>query len=188
MTGTSKELKSLRNNKGFTLIEVMIAMAIMVLAFTSILAVESGSIHASARAKEMNIVAMLAKNQMIETEFKIEGKPFGEVQKEEAGKFEPPYEDYQWKTTVKELVFPGLGSLFSGGGAGSGDPKSGSSSSDNSGGGQMMETFGKLMTQFLSKAIREVTVTVLWSHGSGDQTFSLTTYWVDLTYEFKLTE
>src|SRR6478735_4350708 len=98
------ELKFLANRalktglQGFTLLEVIIAMAIMTLAFSSILAVEMGSINASARAKQMNIVAMLAKNQMVETEYKIEGKKFDEVKKEESGAFPSPYQDYTWKT------------------------------------------------------------------------------------------
>ena len=58
-------------------------MTIMVLAFASILAVESGAINASDRAKTMNIVQMLAKNQMIEWEYRIEGRTFDEVKKED---------------------------------------------------------------------------------------------------------
>jgi len=169
------------NTSGFTLLEVIIAMAIMVLAFSSILAVEQGSINASTRAKEMNIVGMLAKNQMVETEYKIEGKTFDEVKKEESGTFEAPYEEYRWKTTVQELKFPSLGSL----GGGSGEKKSGGGDEAQN---QMTTLVTKLLTNFLSKAIREVTVTVIWKRGSGEQSFSLATYWVDLNYEFKLSE
>jgi type II secretion system protein I len=88
------ELKNnfFRNPQGFTLLEVLIAMAIMALALSSILSVESGSINASARAKQMNIVAMLVKNQMIKTEYEIEGKSFDEVEKEKSEAFEAPYE------------------------------------------------------------------------------------------------
>ena len=174
MTDMSTEQKFLEN-RGFTLLEVIIAMAIMVLAFASILAVEQGSINASARAKQMNVVGMLAKNQMVETEFKIEGKTFDEVRKEEAGTFPEPYSDYRWTTVVKELKFPKIGT---GGGAG------GKAEQE----GQMTDMLTKLLTNFLSKAIREVTVTVFWKRGKGEQNFALSTYWVDLNYEFKITE
>ncbi len=76
-------------------------MTIMVLAFASILAVECNSINATTRAKQMNIVAMLARNKMIETEYKIEGKTFDEIKKEEGGTFAAPYEIYRWKTEVQ---------------------------------------------------------------------------------------
>jgi general secretion pathway protein I len=163
-------------SKGFTLLEVVIAMAIMTLAFSSILAVEMGSINASSRAKQMNIVAMLAKNQMVDTEYKIEGKSFDEVKKEDSGTFEAPYQDYRWKTTVRELKFPPI----AGGAA--------AQSKGAEGGNQVTELLTKLITNFLSKALREVTVTVFWKRGTAEQSFSLSTYWVDLNYEFKLTE
>ena len=150
-------------------------MAIMVMAFAAILAVEGGSINASARAKQINIVGMLARNKMVEAEYKIEGKTFDEVKKEEQGTFEEPYQDYRWKIIVKELKFPNLAVGGKGGAGGGGQD-------------QMTGMITKLMTNFLSKAIREVSVTVLWKKGSGDQTFSLSTYWVDLNYEFKITE
>jgi type II secretion system protein I len=179
----------LGNKDGFTLLEVIIAMAIMVVAFGSILAVEQGSINASSRAKQMNIVAMLAKNQMIETEFKIQGKTFEEVKKEEEGNFKPPYEDYHWKAKVKELKFPNIGAV---GGANKAEGDNRDSRGDAGGDGQdnsqASEMLGKLVSNFLSKAIREVSVTISWKRGSGEQTFTLSTYWVDLNYEFKLTE
>lgn len=175
----SRVLSSSRDQvtSGFTLLEVVIAMAIMALAFGAILAVEGSSINASARAKQMNIVAMLAKNQMIETEYKIEGKTFDEVKKEDQGTFEEPYQDFKWKTVVKELKFPNIGS----GGAGKGAASSAAGGSD-----QTAELVTKLMTNFLTKSIREVTVTILWKRGSGEQTFSLATYWVDLNHAFEL--
>ncbi len=173
---------------GFTLLEVIIAMAIMVIAFAAILAVEGGAINASARAKQLNVVAMLAKNQMIDTEYLIEGKTFDEVEKEKEGTFESPYQDFRWKRTVKELQFPKiLGGLGKPGGSESKENGAGSSSS---GGGdtEMADMITKMITSFFSKALREVTVTVFWKRGKGEQSYALTTFWVDLNYVFKLSE
>lgn len=157
-------------NGGFTLLEVIIALAIMVMAFGSILAVEMGSINASARAKQMNIVAMLAKNKMIDTEFKFQGKTFSEVKKEEEGVFEDPYQDYRWKAVIKELHFPNIGGA----------------ASQNGSQDQMGAMLVKTVSNFLSKAIREVDVTVIWKKSSAEQTFTLSTYWVDLNYELQI--
>jgi general secretion pathway protein I len=172
---------------GFTLLEVVIAMAIMTIAFASILAVEGGSINASARAKQMNIVSMLAKNQMVETEFKIQGKKFEEVRKEESGQFPPPYEDYRWKSVIKEIKFPNLAPSASKTGSTSG---SGTSSGAVGSGGQteMESTIAKTMTTYLSKSIREVTVSIIWNRSGKDQSYSLATYWVDLNHEFNPNE
>ena len=168
-------LNPVRSEQGFTLLEVIIALSIMVLSFASILAVESNSINATIRAKEMNIVAMLARNQMVELEYKIEGKTFEEVRKEEGGSFDPPYESYRWKSEIKEIKFPNLNP--------GGEKKEG-----EEGGNQYAELITKLVAKFFSKAIREISVTVFWKRGSSDQSFSVSTYWVDLNHEFETTE
>jgi prepilin-type N-terminal cleavage/methylation domain-containing protein len=165
---------------GFTLLEVVIAMAIMAICFGSILAVEGGAINASTRAKQMGTVATLARNQMIDTEFKIEGKKFEEVKKEDQGVFKDPYQDYSWKRTVAEITIPNLTSLMNLGGGGGGSSEGGVS--------QYAEILGKLITKFLNKAIREVTVTILWNKGGTQQSYSVSTYWVDLNYEFSTSE
>ena len=174
-------------DKGFTLLEVMIAVAILAISLGAILAIEGNSINATARAKQINAVAVLERNQMIETEFKIRGKTFDEVKKEESGTFEAPYQDFRWKTTIKEIKFPTFPGLNQGS---SGKPTAsgGSASGPGSGETDMSQMISKLMTNFFSKAMREVTITVLWKFEGKEQNFSLSTYWVDLNHEFNLSE
>ncbi|MBI2711859.1 MAG: prepilin-type N-terminal cleavage/methylation domain-containing protein [Bdellovibrio sp.] len=170
--------KPFLNNQGFTLLEVLIAIMIMAMALGSIIAIQGGAIVATARAKQMNIVAMLARNQMIETEFKFRGKTFEEMKKEDGGTFDPPYQDYTWKSVAKEIQFPQLSAL---------SPQK----SEGKGGGgtsEIQELVTKLTTNFLSKAMREVTVSVLWKQSGKEQSFSLTTYWVNLNHEFSLND
>ncbi len=164
----------LRTNRqgGFTLLEVLIAMTILTMTLASIIGVESSAIQASARAKEYNIIAMLARNQMIETEYEIEGKQFKDVSDEAEGAFAAPFEGYAWKRKIKELKFPNLGM----GGAG-GDQ-----------GGDALDMLAKLFTKYLSDAIREVSVTILWKDGAAERNFTVSTYWVNLEQEFSLSE
>lgn len=181
MTDTLTQKQLLRNSSGFTLLETMIALLIMVMAFTAILTVESNSIRASENARRLNIVRMLAKNKITEVEQEIEGKTFSEVKKEDGGAFKSPYQDYRWSSTVKEIEFPNL----SVGGA-----KTGSGSSSGGGGGagsgsDIADFLTKLLTNFLSKAVREVSVTIYWKRGTSEQNFSLSMYWVDLNHEFQ---
>lgn len=174
---TSRRKKPLLNNRGFTLLETMIALTIMVLAFSSILMVESGSINTSTKAKQMNIVAMLAHNAMVDTEYKLEGKTFNEMKKEESDHFPEPFQTYTWKRTIKELKFPRLNLSAA-------QKKTG----DTGGEDQGVDLLTKLITKFMTQAIREVTITVSWKKGEGEQNFSVSTYWVDLNHEFSHTE
>ncbi len=177
---TKRFIRSPGASDGFTLIEVVFALAIMTLAFSSILAVESGSINATTRAKQMNIVGMLAKNQMVELEYKVQGLKFTEVQKEQTGKFDSPYDSYSWKTTVKEINFPNLMGMS--GAKAAEEKRGGLGSPGNSpmGADQMSQA----VSRFFSNALREITVTVLWKQGTKEQSYSISTFWVDLNADF----
>lgn len=173
------------NNRGFTLLEVIIALSIMVLAFASILAIESNSINATIRSKEMNMVAMLARNQMTDLEFKIEGKTFDEVKKEDGGTFAAPFERFRWQSAVKEIKFPNIGG---GGGNGAGGAGAAGAKKEEDGAqAQVAEMITKAITNYFSKAIREVSVTIFWKRGSNEVSYSVSTYWVDLNHEFNPT-
>ncbi|MGE0614563.1 MAG: prepilin-type N-terminal cleavage/methylation domain-containing protein [Bacteriovoracia bacterium] len=169
-------LSARKNIEGFTLLEILIAMGIMVIVLTSIFSIESGSILATERAREMTTVSMLAKDAMVDFELKFQEKPFNEVAEEESGQFEEPFQAYSWTRTVKEVEFPNLGI---------GNAQSGK---DSGGAENQTELLSKLVTNFLSKALREVTITVKWKKLDSEQTFSLSQYWVDLNHEFSLSE
>ncbi len=172
----------MKNSSGFSLLEVMIAMTIMMIAFSSILMIQSSSIQNSIKAKNMNIVSMLARNKMVEFELEWEGKSFSELSKEQAGTFPTPYEDYQRKKQVKEVKFPSLEAIFSSAG-GSGNADEGASQQD-----QATTRIARIMTAYLNKAIREVVVSISWQRGKGRQEFVLSTYWIDLNAEFSINE
>lgn len=180
MANSGWRLPRLGDRSGFTLLEVIIAITIMVMAFASILAVEHNSINATTRARELNVVTMLARSKMVELEYKVEGKTFDEIRKEEQGNFTPPHENYHWKTEIKEIKFPNM-NLGGGGG------KEGSASGDDSG-NQFAELLMKLVTNYFTKAIREMVVTISYKRGPGDMSYSVSTYWVDLNHEFETSE
>jgi hypothetical protein len=144
---------------------------------------------------------MLLKNQMVQAEYEIQGKSFDEVKTEERGKFDAPYQDYRWTRVVKEIEFPNLnfnaGATGGGSGGGSSSSKSAGSSSGSSssssnsnqqGNTEMIDLITKLVTQFLSKAMREVTVTIYYNKSGKELSYSATTYWVDLNHEFQLSQ
>ena len=163
---------------GFTLLETLIAVAIMSVAFSSILVLESSAIHGVEKTRTMDVVTMLAKNAMVEAEQNFQGKAFKEVKEEESGAFPAPHEAYSWKRTVKEIKFPNLNPAA----------MMGSEDAAESAGARGLEMLTRLLTKFLSDSVREVTVTITWEKGPGKQTASVATYWVDLNHEFALSE
>lgn len=162
---------------GFTLLEVMIAVAIMTISLGAILQVQSNSLKNLDRSKIMGTAAMLARNQMIQAEMVFQGKSFEEIPGSEEGKFDAPFEEYRWAREIKEIEFPEMN--FSGGGE--------SSEGEESQGNEMAERIGKIFSNYMTKGIREVVVTIY--HGSGDQEreYQVSTYWVNLNNEFNLT-
>ena len=183
MNAMSQPKKFLANNiRGFTLLEVLIALAILVLVLGSILTVQSSSIRAATNAKEMNTVTLLARNLMTETETKLEGRGFTEVAKMTEGQFDNPYQDYKWKVEIKEIKFPNI----------SFTPQSAGDSGGTSGGGgdgsqsYLIDRIVKIITTYLSKAIREVQITVSWQRGDNQLSYSVSTFWVNLNEELSL--
>jgi len=170
------------NRSGFTLLEVIIAMAIMLVAFASILMVQRSSLNTSAKSKQMNVVGMLARNAMTMTEAEILGKPFSEIRPELSGQFEEPYQDYSWERKVKEIEFPNISALFQNPEAEDQAPPADGASNAN-----VQEQMGKVIFNYLSKSIREITITVKWKRGAGEQSYVVAMYWVDFETPFSLT-
>ena len=157
---------------GFSLLEVMIAVSIMTVAFSAILTSQSGSINIAMKSRDLNIAGWLAHNKMVDSEHLMEGKPFTELNKgPEIEKFEAPFDRFQWKREVKELKFP---DLFQ------------SPSKDGSGIPEPVRLMSKAITTYLNKVLRELVVTVSWQRGSGEQQIVLSTYLVDFNEEFSI--
>jgi prepilin-type N-terminal cleavage/methylation domain-containing protein len=166
------------NRSGFTLLEVMIAIGILAIGIGAILVAENNSLDTTIRAKRMTTVATLARNLLIEVERQVQGKTFDETKKEASGKFEPPYSEYAWEQKIKEISFPNvLSPEAKQEGGKTGEPVDPNEA-----------RVVKIATQFLSKATREITITIKWKEKGQDQTYSVSQYWVDLNHEFNLSE
>ena len=167
---------------GFTLLEVMIALAIMLVAFSSILAIQSSSMGSALKARQIHEVSVLARNAMVQTEVEISGKKFTEIPEEASGQFEEPFADYSWTRKIKEVKLPNLGGISK---AAQGDT-GGAKSDEEEKNGAMIEQMTKVITNFLSKAVREVTITVSWKRGTTTQKYDVAMYWVDMNSDFNL--
>jgi len=92
-----------RSRCGFTLLEVLIALAILSLAGIALVESHLGSVHMWGRYRESVIVRGMLQEKMAEAEIEsLSGD------KQDGGEFDPPYEDYSWEIESTSLDEPAL--------------------------------------------------------------------------------
>ncbi|MFH0800574.1 MAG: type II secretion system protein [Pseudomonadota bacterium] len=149
-------------NIGFTLLEVMVAMAILAGSLSAIIGLTGNAMIRSGRAEKMLVATMLARQKMAEIEIDIEkGRQKGEFpdEKSEDGKFEEPFENYTWKMEIKRVELPA--------------PVMGEK-------GSMQDVVGKQLTKEISLTVRELNLSVLWKDRGEEQSYDLVTHIVKL--------
>lgn len=92
----------LQNNKaaGFSLLETMIALAIIGIALVTLLGLGNRSINISARLQKITQATLLAQEKMTELELRAQTSNF-DLQNEE-GVFTPPFDIYRWHTEFED--------------------------------------------------------------------------------------
>lgn len=88
--------------RGFTLLEVMVAMAVIAIALTALLGSHSQSVSLAAEAKFNTTVALLAQQKM--TELELAG--FGDLNYD-AGDFGENFPGYRWEVRIGNPNLPG---------------------------------------------------------------------------------
>ena len=87
--------------KGFTLMEVMIAMAILAIALVAIFQSQSQSISMSTDSRFMTTAALLAQSKMVEVE-----AASTLANHSEDGDFGPDYPQYTWHLEIGDTQMP----------------------------------------------------------------------------------
>ena len=90
-------------NKGFTLLEVMIAVALIAIALTTLLGSQSQSVSFANSAKFETMAALLAQSKMSE----ITVQEPGELTND-SGDFGDDYPGYAWEVNVSDIVIAGM--------------------------------------------------------------------------------
>jgi general secretion pathway protein I len=89
-----------RHSPGFTLLEVMIAVAIVAIALVTLLGMGNRSIDINGRLQKITQATLLAQHKM--TEIETRAPSDGELQLEE-GVFDAPFEQYRWQVAYEEM-------------------------------------------------------------------------------------
>jgi general secretion pathway protein I len=101
-----RQPRTIKGPAGFTLLEVLISIAILAVVLTAVLRLEKQSIDMGAIQKDVVIAGLLAQNKMAEIE--LEGFP---VVGESEGDFGEDYLEYVWKSETEETYFEGVNQL-----------------------------------------------------------------------------
>ena len=89
---------------GFTLLEVMIALAVMSIVLVSVYRMHSQSLTMNTAARFYTVAPLLAQNKMAELEaLSSDGFP------DDSGDFGDQYQGYSWRTSISEVSSEVLG-------------------------------------------------------------------------------
>ena len=184
--------------RGFTLLEVMIAVAILGLSLTAIFSSEVGAANVAARARRQNIAATLARCKMGEIEqiIAIEGLPALEKKDTDSCCEHAPVEGFECDWLVERIILPELG-------AQSDEDENSRDTANrqlsqaydevNSAGGTPQEVIAgeagnlailalqlafPILKPFLEEQVRRATVAVRWKEGSKERGFDVIQYLV----------
>lgn len=89
-------------NKGFSLLEVMIALAIVAIALVSLLGLSNRSILVQGKIQNLTRATLLA--QQIMSEQKINSGKQDLNWENQGEEFAPPFENYRWQVSYQETL------------------------------------------------------------------------------------
>ena len=93
-------------NKGFTLLEVMVAVALIAIALTTLLGSQSQSVSFANSAKFETMAALLAQSKMSELALRD-----ADELSDDSGDFGDDYPGYAWDVTVSDISIPGIDAI-----------------------------------------------------------------------------
>lgn len=174
-------MKLLGTQKGFTLLEVMIAFAIIVMVVFVTIIAQTGSSASSSRNRNVIIATHLARNLINEQEIKIEDVAFDRLEKTHTENFPAPNDTFKWTITYEEVDFAPLTDLIA---------KQSAAQNEKAGGGGETDSqtamLLKMFKEYLQKSVRRMKVTIEWPEGTGTSSQTFTQLLVNYDAEFNM--
>ena len=149
--------------RGFSLLEVMISLAILASSILILYISHSNSVLTSARSENVTLASLLAQEQLTQYLLDIEKDMALGIfpdEKEDGGQFDAPYERFKWEIQIKKVEIP-LASA-------SGDGKAQS----NVSGSQVAQYASKL----IGDGVRFVTIKISWPEGEEEEFITVSTH------------
>lgn len=174
---------------GFTLLEVMVTLAILGMSLTAISRSQQNSVRAANRAKLITVATMLARYKMVDVEDKLFEDGFSDFEETDKGNFkEEGFDRFAYELKVDKIELPAnvnADSLTTA--MGGGDDTSDTSASDPAAkqssmmsmGAQMMAKQFEMIRNVLEQSIRRVQLKVSWKEGSQTRAVTVVGYFTD---------
>lgn len=170
------------SSSGFTLIEIMVAFAILSLTLVTLLGIVTSNVRATNHAKMTTAATFLARTKMSDVEDQVLYEGFTSDTETAHGTFkEDGYPQFRWETMIERIELPTDLTQKT-------QDKARETSNDAKDPMSMMTGFlGGMMSSFiepirigLQESVRKVTVRVLWDEtGRRDQTMEFVQYLTD---------
>lgn len=181
-----------RSAGGFTLLEVMVALAILAASLVVVSEVVGGALRNHQRARQLDVATGLARAKLVQLQAEFERKGFRDFDETDDGTFEPEgHPEVRWKLEVKR---PGvglgpdavLGALAGGKTLQDLMPPPDQAPQLAPFQGMIQASLQGLLTRIgeqLKKGVREVRLTVSWQGGARVESFDVVTHLVVLEAE-----
>lgn len=194
-------MKAVQRSRGFTLLEVMVAVAIMSLALTAIVNINGNSINAHGYSKRVTVATMLARSKMVDLESQFNEEGFtSQFDQRVVGNFsEEGWDDFVWEaeiikpeleaanatTMVQNMIeqFTGQAEADMAAKESAGGPTTAMDGLAGSMAAQfqpMIEAQVAQLTTTLEESVREVRLKVSWKEGKEMESVDVTTHFVIL--------
>jgi general secretion pathway protein I len=167
-----KLFKSNRSQAGFTLLETLIAMAIMTGGIIILANSWSGNVMRIQNSRVNNMTASLLERKMTEIEIQYKDKPPAEIPEEDSGDFGPAFPGYRWEMAAKPFEMPDISAMLA----------------QKEGG--MNETtmlILKTVNDYIKETVKEVAVSIYYKSRRGRETKNtIVSYLVDYSKEIPM--
>jgi prepilin-type N-terminal cleavage/methylation domain-containing protein len=170
---------------GFTLLEVLVAVAILSISLTSLLTSQMNALRATRYAQSITAMAFLAESKLIDIEWQIKEDEdgWGDNDKEYEGDFsEEGWPDVTYKCLVDMIEMPDYSALQRAADASDNAETQATGIDVQDAGEQAFDSMGMvwpIVKEAIERAIRKSSCTVYWTDGKIEREFRVDTFWTD---------
>lgn len=186
-------MKRASKQHGFTLVEVMIALAILATSLTLLLRGAAVNVASTQRTQMLTAATELARSKMYDVEEMLLEKGFGQLEESEEGDFKDEgWPQIKWEYEVLKIELPNVEALQGFGGDGSEESgesggmlggimgmAGGLGGSDGGAGAGLISSQFEIFRNIMEESIRKVRLKVRYRVAGGDEEFTVDCYFTD---------